>query len=315
MSLTQEQLKRFNQEGYVVIRSALQDTDIEQVIQDYEEIIDKLARDLLAAGRISHLYENEPFETRLARICDEDEATYFASDQFLDVGHVRGKGTFNFMRNQRLLDLVESVIGPEISCSPMTHIRAKLPSDLDRGRSSNIVSWHQDVCYWGLDTDDLVTAWIALSPASLESGCMHVLPGSHKGEVMPHTDEYKDANLLTRGQEIAVPIDESQPVPMALEPGEVSLHNVRIAHASEPNRSDDRRIGLSMHYIPTSARQQAVDWDTASLVRGTDNYHHFALAPRPRHDFDPDAVRFHEQASTAFRDILFKDADRIRSLI
>ncbi len=212
------------------------------------------------------------------------------------------------IRLPNVLDAIEDLIGPDILCwSTLWWIKEV--------NSESFVSWHQDVRYWGLDTDDLVTAWIALSPASLESGCMHVLPGSHKGEVMPHTDEYKDENLLTRGQEIAVQIDESKTVPMALEPGEVSLHNVRIAHASEPNRSDDRRIGLSMHYIPTSARQQAVDWDTASLVRGTDNYHHFTLAPRPRRDFDPNAVRFHEQASTAFRDILFKDADRIRSLI
>ncbi len=212
------------------------------------------------------------------------------------------------IRLPKVLDAVEDLIGPDILCwSTLWWIKET--------NSESFVSWHQDVRYWGLDTNDLVTAWVALSPATPESGCMRVLPGSHKGEVLPHTDEYKDENLLTRGQEIAVPIDESKTVPMALAPGQVSLHNVRIAHASEPNRSDDRRIGLSMHYIPTSARQQAVDWDTASLVRGTDRYHHFALAPRPRHDFDPEAVRFHEQASAAFRDILFKDADRIRSLI
>lgn len=229
-------------------------------------------------------------------------------------GAVRSKSHLLFtwvdelIRLPKVLDAVEALIGPDILCWTSVWW-------IKEANSKTFVSWHQDVRYWGLDTDDLVTAWIALSPATIESGCMRVLPGSHRGEVMPHTDEYQDDNLLTRGQEIAVPIDESKTVAMTLAPGQTSLHNVRIAHASGTNSSGDRRIGLSMHYIPTSARQRAVDWDTASLVRGTDQYHNFALAPRPRHDFDPQAARFHEQASVAFREILFKDAERVRSLL
>ena len=114
MTITKEQLEHFKEEGYVVLEAALQDVDFEPVIQDYEAVIDKVAKDLYAEGRISELYADEPFETRLARICDEDETTYFESDTFLDVGHIRGKGTFHFMRNERLLDLIEGLIGPEI---------------------------------------------------------------------------------------------------------------------------------------------------------------------------------------------------------
>ena len=209
------------------------------------------------------------------------------------------------MRHSKILDAVEDLIGADILCwSTVWWIKEAL--------SDTFVSWHQDVRYWGLDTDDLVTVWLALSPASVQSGCMRILPGSHQGEVMPHKDEYKDDNLLTRGQEIAVPIDEAQTVAMELEPGQISLHNIRLAHASEPNRSADRRIGISMHYIPTSAKQIVGDWDSASLVRGEDRYHHFAIAPRPKQDFDADAVRFHERASDAFRNIVFKDAEKVR---
>ena len=68
---------------------------------------------------------------------------------------------------------------------------------------------------------------------------------------MRHKDEHKPDNLLTRGQEIAVQVDEAKTVAMPLSPGEISLHNVRLAHASGPNRSTDRRIGLSLHYMPT----------------------------------------------------------------
>ena len=123
---------------------------------------------------------------------------------------------------------------------------------------------------------------------------MHVLPGSHKGDLLPHNDEYQQDNLLTRGQEIAVKVDESRTVAMPLEPGEISLHNVRLAHASGPNRSIDRRIGISLHYMPTHTKQTVGEWDTAALVRGEDRFGHFTITPRPAKDFDPSAVLFHD---------------------
>ena len=102
---------------------------------------------------------------------------------------------------------------------------------------------------------------------------------------------------------------------MPLEPGEASIHNGRLAHASDPNRSNDRRIGLSLHYIPTRTRQVVGDWDSAALVRGEDRFGHFAHTPRPARDFDPAAVQFHEKAAAAVREVLFKDAEKRRSTI
>ena len=99
---------------------------------------------------------------------------------------------------------------------------------------------------------------------------------------------------------------------MPLQPGEMSMHNVRLAHASGPNRSTDRRIGLSLHYMPTRTKQVVGEWDSAALVRGEDRHGHFTLAPRPSKDFDPAAVAFHEKATQAIRDVLFKDAAKVR---
>jgi ectoine hydroxylase-related dioxygenase (phytanoyl-CoA dioxygenase family) len=144
---------------------------------------------------------------------------------------------------------------------------------------------------------------------------MSVLPGSHKGEMMPHVDEYAPDNLLTRGQEISVEVDESKTVAMPLQPGEASLHNGRLAHASQPNKSDDRRIGLSLHYMPTGTKQVIGEWDSAALVRGEDRYGHFALTPIPERDFDPAAVEFHEQAADAVRKVLFHGADKVRKTL
>ena len=92
---------------------------------------------------------------------------------------------------------------------------------------------------------------------------------------------------------------------MALEPGQASLHNVRSAHGSGPNTTDDRRIGLSMHFMPTHTRQQLSDWDSAALVRGSDDYGHFEHCPQPAHDLDPVAVAFHRRASQALRKIVY----------
>ena len=209
------------------------------------------------------------------------------------------------MRNDRILDTVEDLIGENILCWN-TLFWIKEP------RTKAYVSWHQDLNYWGLDTDDLITVWLALSPATVESGCMSVLPGSHKGEFMPHEDLYRDDNMLTRGQEISVVVDESKTVAMPLRPGQVSLHNGRLAHASSPNRSDDRRIGISFHYMPTRTRQIVGDWDSAALVRGEDSYGHFIHTPRPTRDFDPATVAFHSKASDAVREILFHGAVKVR---
>ena len=222
--------------------------------------------------------------------------------------HLLFKWVDDLMRHPRILDAVEDLIGPDILCwNTIFWIK--------EAKSPSFVSWHQDVRYWGLDTSELVTAWVALSPATEESGCMRVLPGSHREEVLPHRDEYHDDNLLTRGQEIAVEVDESKTVSMALAPGQASLHNVGLAHASGPNRTDDRRIGISMHYISTRTRQTAGEWDSAALVRGEDRYGHFQLAPVPSRDLDPDVLAFHERASGALRDILFRDAERVRPVV
>ena len=172
--------------------------------------------------------------------------------------------------------------------------------------------WHQDLNYWGLDNSELVTVWLALSRATLESGCMRVLPRSHLNELMPHQDRYDATNMLTRGQEVALDVDEAKAVAMPLEAGEVSLHNVRVAHASGPNLSKDRRIGLSLHYIPTKTKQKVSGWDSAALVRGEDRFRHFNIAPQPNRDMDPDAIAFHTKATDELRKILFADAEKIR---
>ena len=256
------------------------------------------------------------------RVMDEERAASyrrrlegFEADQGAPVsGALRNKSHLLFlwvdevMRHDAILDTVQDLIGENILCWN-TIFWIKEP------RTDAYVSWHQDLNYWGLETDDLITVWLALSPATPESGCMSVLPGSHKGEFMPHEDTYRDNNMLTRGQEITVEVEESKTVAMALRPGEISMHNGRLAHSSPPNTSDDRRIGISFHYMPTRTRQIIGDWDSAALVRGGDAYGHFTHTPRPTRDFDPATVAFHSKASDAVREILFHGAAKVRQTL
>lgn len=222
--------------------------------------------------------------------------------------HLLFKWIDDLMRAPVILDAVEDLIGPDLLCwNTLFWVK--------EAGSESFVSWHQDLRYWGLDTSDLVTVWLALSPATQESGCMRVLPRSHIGELLPHADEFQADNMLTRGQEISVAVDESMAVQMPLAPGEASLHNGRLAHASGPNRSPDRRIGLSLHYAPTKTRQVVGDWDSAALVRGEDRYGHFTHTPEISGDFEPAAVAFHERATEAVRQVLFTGADKVRKTL
>jgi len=215
--------------------------------------------------------------------------------------HLLFKWLDDLIRDARVLDPIERLIGPDILCwSTIFWIK-------DAG-SRTFVSWHQDNTYWGLSSRKVVTAWFALSQASLEAGCMRVLPGSHLGETLAHEDTYDGNNMLTRGQSIRAGIDEAKAISMPLHAGEMSLHNYCLAHGSGPNLSSDRRIGVSMHFMPPETKQVVGAWDCAALVRGTDRYGHFTPTPRPSGDFDPDAVAFHLRASGAMRDVLYAGA-------
>ena len=184
-----------------------------------------------------------------------------------------------------VVEPVADLIGPDVLCWT-TNFFIKEPA------SAGFVSWHQDSTYYGLDSDSVVTAWVALSDASPESGCMAFLPGSHLQDQLPHRDTFHRDNLLSRGQEVAVDVDAANAVAAPLAAGQMSLHHIKLVHGSEPNRSGDRRIGLAIRYIPTHVRQSKVR-DAATLVRGTDTHHHFDLEPRPRADMDQAAVAAH----------------------
>jgi Phytanoyl-CoA dioxygenase (PhyH) len=197
------------------------------------------------------------------------------------------------VRHPAVLDAVESLIGPNILIYHLT-------SWLKEPREESHVSWHQDGTYFGLEPFEQVTAWIALTDSTEEMGCVRIIPGSQVIGQRPHKDMPVPGNLLSRGQTIDHPLDYAAYVTIPLRAGQVSLHHTHVVHGSDRNRSDKRRIGIGVSYIPTHCRLMNDTRVSASLVRGTDAYGHFDLDPRPVMDFDPAARAVHKLAVDRF---------------
>ncbi|MDH3532386.1 MAG: phytanoyl-CoA dioxygenase family protein [Gammaproteobacteria bacterium] len=198
-----------------------------------------------------------------------------------------------------LLDAVESVLGPDILLWDSSYI-VKEP------HSNKFVSWHQDLTYWGLrmaSDDDLVSAWLALTPATKNNGAMQFVRGSHKRGRYQHEDTYDAQNLLHRGQSIVNDFENTSIAQMELAPGQASLHHGWTVHSSGPNATATRRVGIVMNYLKPSVCQVVADYETATLVRGEDRYGHFGPEPVCQSDFDPANVEFQLQMERKKREV------------
>ena len=206
----------------------------------------------------------------------------------LNYPHVIFRFADAIVRTPRILDAVEAMIGPDILVWGSTFF-------IKEPYSESYVSWHQDLRYWGLDSDAVVSTWIALSPVNKANGCMRFVPASHKGGLVDHKDTFTESNFLTRGQEAAVAIDESKVVHVELAPGQASFHHGRLLHASASNCSGERRIGLVVNYIAPHVRQTIAKKDYAMLVRGEDRFGHFEHVFSPNGDLTAEAVAQHHE--------------------
>ncbi len=201
--------------------------------------------------------------------------------------------------NVNVLDAAEDLLGPNLLVWGSS-LFIKDPGE------GTYVSWHQDSTYWGLSKPDVLTAWIALSPATVQSGCMKMMPGTHKWDQIAHKDTLNEKNLLTRGQEIAVDVNEADGYMAELAPGQMSLHDVRLVHGSDPNLSNERRIGVAIRYIAPHVSQVNAENDSAWLVRGEDTHGNFIHETPPKADMDPDAIKEHARIMKLRQGVLYK---------
>ena len=192
------------------------------------------------------------------------------------------------VRHPSILDAVEDVLGPNILIW-RTNFFSKAPA------SPQFVSWHQDATYWNLEPIVATTAWLALSDCTPRNGCVRAVPGSHRWGRLSHVDRSSDENMLSRGQTADIDIDETRAVDLALEAGEMSLHDAMVVHGSAPNRAEHPRIGIGIIYLPTYVKMLGTR-SGAALVRGVDTYRHFIDDPRPSGDMSPEALAARERS-------------------
>lgn len=218
--------------------------------------------------------------------------------------HVRLPWARDLVEHPRLLDVMESLLGPDILVYTSTFFVKEPNTDA-------ITAWHQDATYFGLQPYEHVTAWVALSEASIEAGCMEFVPGSHRWGQLPHGEATVPGTINAGARTIDPPIDTQAAVFAPVETGQVSLHHTLIAHNSPPNRSSDRRIGYGISYIPTRVRHSGTRRMTATLVRGVDRYGHFDLEDDARTLSAPAQAEAHTRAYAIYRECYEEQMARV----
>ncbi|HWM48412.1 MAG TPA: phytanoyl-CoA dioxygenase family protein [Xanthobacteraceae bacterium] len=215
----------------------------------------------------------------------------------VDTIHIKGHLYFDWAwrlaRNPRLVGAIADIAGTDLFIMA-SRFWIKDPQD------RKYVSWHQDHAYFGLKPPTIITAWLALNEVTRHNGCMRVIPGSHRSGTHRHVETFDKDNLLSRGQALA-DVDEQSAVDIVLKPGEFSLHHGHLFHSSEPNVSDDRRIGFAMMFIPAHV-ESTLGRRSATLISGEDRYGHWDHDPLPTRDRDPVIWDLMHQADRHYRD-------------
>ena len=204
-----------------------------------------------------------------------------------------------FIRHPGLLDPMEDLLGPNLLVWGVS-LRLK---EAD-GRT--YAGWHQDTAYCDIKPIVVIAA-LALSDCGEDAGYLRVIPGSHRGALLPHREHFGTDSLLTREQQIDAPVDEDAAVSLPLAAGEAVFFNNAICHSSGPNRSGDRRIVFLIEYVPTHAWQHEPR-ESAMLVRGVDRFHHFDVDPRPVHDMSPAARAAWRRKVEVQAEVLYRGA-------
>ena len=259
--LSEAQLQFLTGEGYLVVEDVLDPVrDLRPLIVEYEAVLDDLAGSLAAEGVLRSTYPDLPFYDRLTRIYAESGRNFIRHfDISLPGSGIRhdtpvhlGPAVYDLLTHPRLLDAIEDVIGPEIYASPVQHIRMKLPKQAiaPQHRADGLISdipWHQDNGQILPEADEttMLTVWIAVTDATIENGCLQVVPRSHRGEIVTHCPGSNGLSipeqLFAAGQAVALP----------MRAGSVLLLHKRIIHASLPNITEDQvRLSFDLRYQP-----------------------------------------------------------------
>jgi len=243
-SLSPAQIETYQTEGYLVLPHLLTPTDLAPVRAAMQQKVETIASALLADGLITNRFEHEPFETRLARLFEN------LNDQdFLRYGRSwrdRLPGYYQLMCNPKILDAVESLLGPEIFANPVYNVRPKVPKV-----AAGIVPWHQDKSYWpDAKASPVLTVWIPIVDATLENGCLHIIPRTHTRRVLSHHKEVYSGTGYAELDAQHVQGHQKEVVVIPLEAGGAIIFNDRLIHSSTANKANHVRWSVDLRYQP-----------------------------------------------------------------
>ena len=271
--LTQQQIDDFHEQGFVSPIDVLSESQAAAYLEK------------LQAAERDHPEEINP----------ENRNNPHLSFKFLD----------ELVHHPIIIDAVEDLIGSNISLWGSV-LFIKEP------QSKGYVSWHQDATYVGIKPHDFITPWLALTPSNRHNGCMSMIPGSHKNQIRKHEDTFAEDNILTRGQ-VVKDVDESDAVDLILKPGQMSLHHAEVIHGSQPNQSNQRRVGYAIQaYMPPHARQ-VIGENYWLQIRGEDQREDSIALHRPQFDLDPIGVADRKRANDNWAQILYQGARKKRA--
>jgi phytanoyl-CoA hydroxylase len=259
--LTESVLESFQRDGYIVVEDLFDPAvDFKPLYDEWNELLSELAAGLIAEGALGSAYEELPFDQRLIAICAESGRNF---SQWFDISlpqqdiapdtpmHLSDT-VFAIITGSRLLDVIEELIGPEIVSNPVQHIRMKLPeralaAEGARNYLTASVSWHQDlgVLMEEADAATILSCWMAVTDATLENGCLKVMPGSHRGDLVDHCPTGRDLGIPDK----LLALQEATPVPMRA--GSVLIFEQNLIHGALDNTTDDQvRISMDLRYQP-----------------------------------------------------------------
>ena len=269
--LTLSQLDQYKDKGFVAPINALSKEEVYEVREELEFIEKKWPNELKGIGR-NYVHLISPM---FDKVCN----------------------------NTKILDAVESIIGKNILiCGTTLFIK--------NSNKKGYVSFHQDAKYIGLEPHNWVTAWVAITDANEENGCMRMWAGSHKGDLQKHNQKFDKNNLLTRGQTVEnVPINET--IPVILNAGQMSLHHPSIVHGSGLNKSNDRRIGFVIQsYIGTNV-DQVLGKIYVQQARGVDKFKYHEHVERARDLMSQNGIKIRKKANEELSKIFYSGSEKI----
>ena len=270
-SLTSDQLKQYEEEGYVAPIDVLSKEEAKEVREEIEFIEKKWPDELEGLGR-NYIHLISPV---FDKACN----------------------------NVKILDAVESIIGKNILICGTT-LFVKNPNE------KGFVSFHQDAKYIGLEPHNWVTAWVAITDTNEENGCMRMWSGSHKNDLQYHNQKFDENNLLTRGQTVEnVPMNETKPV--ILKAGQISLHHPKVVHGSGLNKSNDRRIGFVIQsYIGTNVKQ-VLGKMYVQQARGDDTFNYHEHVAKADELMNQEGIEIRKKANEELYKIFYSGSQKV----